>query len=168
MRPVKFFGGCLLTCAVSLILIIIAAIAILHSVYKGQNTVHDSKGQSITIDVPGPIELPVEWVDKSQWHSEGEEVTGAFYDSLSPAKRACPNLKSNENAFWSAVKNDDCSVIFFDKDREAFLFIGFVARGHKESEGYMASPQDTNMSSAVSNVNAKFGKQFIWSGRYNF
>ena len=95
MRPVKFLGGCLLTCAVVAVLIVIATVASLHSVYKGQNTVHDAKGKSITIDVPGPIELPVEWVDRSQWHSEEEEVTGAFYGSLSPAKPACPNLKIN-------------------------------------------------------------------------
>ena len=168
MRPVKFLGGCLLTCGVVAVIIVIVIVASLHSVYKGQNTVHDAKGQSITIDLPGPIQLPVEWVDKSHWHSKGEEVTEAFYDSLSPAKQACPNLISNESAFWKAVKNDDCSVIFFDKDKDAFLFVGFVARGHKESEGYLASPRDTYMSSAVNNMNAKFGNKFIWTGRYNF
>ena len=168
MRPAKFLGGCLLTCAGTAILIITIVTVFLHFSIKEQNTVHDSKGKSITLDLPGPIELPVEWVDRSQWHSAGQEVTRAFYDSLSPAKQACPNLLTDETSFWMAVRNGDCSVIFYDKDRDAFLFIGFVARDHKESEGYLASPEDTYMNSAVNNVNAKFGKQFIWSGRYNF
>ena len=129
---------------------------------KDRNTVVDAHGNQIAMNLGGDPRLDVMWVKGDKWFDEEEPVGTPFYESLAPAKPACPSMHEGEQAFWDKVERQECSVILYDVDKHSFKFVGFVQRHYGESDS------GTDMQSAVSNVQDKYGKQFIRSGRYNF
>lgn len=129
---------------------------------RNRRTVVDSKGNQITVEVAGDPRLEVAWVDSGKWFHEEEPVGRPFYDSLTPAKPACPRLSEGESRFWDAVRKQECAVILYDTDKHAFRLLGFVQRSYGEANS------GTDMRSAVLEVQEKFGRQFIRSGNYSF
>jgi hypothetical protein len=108
--------------SVTAVLLIVGFVWFLKATMDDQNTVVDSKGHKLTVDLPGSISTPVEWM-RSDWMSIGDGVSAEVYNSATPAYPACTDedLKKEINAA-------ECSIVLSDRCSPQIRFIKFVAR----------------------------------------
>jgi hypothetical protein len=108
--------------SVTAVLLVAGFVWFLKATMDDQNTVVDSKGHKLTVDLPGSISTPVEWM-RSDWMSIGDGVSAEVYNSATPAYPACTDedLKKEINA-------TECSIVLSDRCSPQVRFIRFVAR----------------------------------------
>jgi hypothetical protein len=141
---VKLFG----LLAVVGIVLAVSAVWFLNSTMEEQNTVVDSHGRKITLDLPGSISQPVEWMN-SGWRASDTEVGKAVLDSATPAYPAC-----TADDLKQSMDSVDCSIVMVDQCVPFIRFIRFVGRGGE-------SEVATTWAGVAENVRARWGQRYL-------
>lgn len=115
--------------AVTGVLLLFGFVWFLKATMDEQNTVVDSQGHKLTIDLPGSVSSPVEWM-RNDWVSVGNEVAAEVYNSVTPAYRACTDQDLKKD-----IDSTQCSIVLSDRCSPQVRFIRFVARSGDTDSG---------------------------------